>query len=357
MADVETFELDIKTDDDTKTNTANTAVVSEIILDLDEAADLKKNAVHKEAMGGTELQLAALKRRLDPELYEQFNFIMSRVRDEFISADKPNILWLQDLPEDPESEHLKNPESRARFAKIVFNSYWQQLQYYTKLGVPYEDGIVIKNATEVFQPHTKPAGRTNLIYFSTPHRGLNILESAVRYLETQRDDFHLDVYSSFAIYGWEGRDEAFKPLYDKLCELDSVTYHGTVSHDEIREALYRAHILAYPNTWVESSCCVAFESMAAGLLAIMPNLGALTETGTDFAWLYNYESDPSHHASKFAQMLSHGIDQHRSPAIQNVLNLQTSYYNYFFSWNMRVAQWEDALRGILLEQKQVKKNG
>ena len=95
---------------------------SGVMVDEDE---LKKNAVHKNAKGGTELMLEGLKKRIDPELWDNFNFIMSRVRDEFIDPDKPNILWLQDLPEDPESQHLKSISSRERFAKIVFNSNWQ----------------------------------------------------------------------------------------------------------------------------------------------------------------------------------------------------------------------------------------
>ena len=98
-----------------------------IVVDED---DLKKNTMHKEAKGGTELMLAGLKERLDPKLWDKFNFIMSRVRDEYIDDDRPNILWLQDLPEDPESEHLSKESSRNRFAKIVFNSYWQQQQYF-----------------------------------------------------------------------------------------------------------------------------------------------------------------------------------------------------------------------------------
>ena len=151
---------------------------SGVMVDEDE---LKKNAVHKNAKGGTELMLEGLKKRIDPELWDNFNFIMSRVRDEFIDPDKPNILWLQDLPEDPESQHLKSISSRERFAKIVFNSNWQQQQYNMKLGVPYEDGVVLKNCCVRFEPHEKPKGhKLRLVYNSTPQRGLHVLESEIR---------------------------------------------------------------------------------------------------------------------------------------------------------------------------------
>ena len=318
-----------------------------IVVDED---DLKKNTMHKEAKGGTELMLAGLKERLDPKLWNKFNFIMSRVRDEYIDDDRPNILWLQDLPEDPESEHLSKETSRNRFAKIVFNSYWQQQQYFTKLGVPYEDGMVLKNCCERFEPHEKPKdGKLRLIYFSTPHRGLHVLESAIRHLETQRDDFEVDVYSSFKIYGWEEQDKQFQELYDRLGELKSVNYHGSVSNEEIREALVKSHILAYPSTYVESSCCVAIEAMAAGLLAVVPNYGALTETCTDYAWMYNWESDPARHAQKYAGILNNALDQYWEPAMQQILKLQVMYYNYFYSWDMRVAQWTSLLNTVEAE--------
>tara|TARA_B100000530_G_C15893807_1_gene462533 strand:- start:278 stop:1330 length:1053 start_codon:yes stop_codon:yes gene_type:complete len=309
---------------------------SDVSVDLD---DLSRNAVAKEAKGGTELMLEGLHKRLPPELWEKFNFIMSRVRDEFFDG-RPTILWLQDLAVDPEAEHLKDIKSRDRFAKLVFASHWQQQSFNKYLGVPYEDGVVLKNCIEPIPQHEKPKdGKTKLIYFSTPHRGLNILESAVRGLAETRDDFEVDVYSSFKIYGWEERDKEFEVLFDRLQELDCVNYHGTVSNDEIREALTKSHIFAYPSVYEETSCCCAMEAMAAGCLSVVPNYGALTETCTDFAWMYNWESDPSKHAQKYAAYLNAAIDRFWDEDVQKVLNLQSTYYNYFYSWNMRIGEW------------------
>jgi len=306
------------------------------------ADELAKNSLNKDAAGGTELMLAELRDRLDPELWKTYNFMMSRVRDEWFD-DRPAILWLQDLPEDPESQHLKDPKSRERFAKIIFNSNWQQFDYYQKLGIPYEEGIVLKNACEPFAPHEKPDGMVRLVYFSTPHRGLNILEAALRRLQDQRNDYVVDIYSSFEIYGWKERDKEFDEVYKNLRGLDHVTLHGSVPNSEIREMLKTSHILAYPSTYVESSCRVAIESMAAGLLAVVPNYGALTETCGDFAHMYNYESDPRRHAEVHAAVLNAAIDNVRTPFVKSVLKMQTSYYNHFYGWPMRVAQWTDLL--------------
>ena len=308
--------------------------------------DLTKNAVYKNARGGSELMLEGLLKRLPKEHLDSFNFIMSRVRDKFFD-DRPTILWLQDLPQDPESMHLKDESSRERFTKIVFNSYWQQDKYARYLGIPYDEGVVLKNAVESLAPHEKPKdGKIKLIYFSTPHRGLNVLEAAVRGLSQHRDDFELDVYSSFEIYGWKERDVEFKELFDRLNDLDCVNYHGSVSNDKIREALTKSHILAYPSIYEESSCCVAIEAMAAGCMAVVPNYGALTETCTDFAWMYNWEPDQSAHAQKYAAILNHAIDSFWDPSVQSVLRMQVSYYNYFYGWDMRLNEWNDMLNSI-----------
>ena len=64
------------------------------------------NEVDKNAKGGTELMKEELYKRLDKELLDKFQIIPSRVRD--LEDDKYKVLWLHDLPMDPESQHLKD---------------------------------------------------------------------------------------------------------------------------------------------------------------------------------------------------------------------------------------------------------
>ena len=85
--------------------------------------EIERNELSENAMGGTELMATALAERLEPELKDKFQIICSRVRD--IEEDKIPVLWLHDLPNDPESQHLADKESRDRFAKFVFVSNWQ----------------------------------------------------------------------------------------------------------------------------------------------------------------------------------------------------------------------------------------
>ena len=220
------------------------------IVGLDGAA-IETNEVDKDAQGGTEQMKYGLHERLPKELLEQFQIICSRVRE--LDEDKKKILWLHDLPLDPESAHLKEPENQDKFDKIVCVSQWQMQQYANFLGVPYGKSVVLKNAIEPIEAHEKPDPQDgiNLIYHTTPHRGLEILVPVFEQISKMYDNIHLHVYSSFDIYGpeWAERNKPYQPLFDAVEEHPQMTYHGFKPNSEA----IVAHILA-----TSLECCNRF---------------------------------------------------------------------------------------------------
>lgn len=311
----------------------------------------EKTLLHPESNGGTEQLYRELKTRIDPELFQKFNIIPSRVRDEMFD-DRPTILWLHDLPEDPESAMLANAEYRKKFDKIVFVSNWQRDAYSRVLGIPLDEGVVIKNAIEPImdpRPEREEGSKTRLTYFSTPHRGLSILYPALHALSNHRDDFEVDIYSSFELYGWKDNDKAFEDVFGALDSLDCVTLHGTVDNDTIRQNLLTTDILAYPCIFQETSCRVLIESMCAGLLPVIPNYGALTETGTDYCFMYDWSSDAQTHIEHFAGALNNAMDAYKMPFYQSLLKMQRNHYQYFYSWDLRASQWSQLLTSMLEE--------
>ena len=310
------------------------------------------------AMGGTELIQKWLFDRLDPELKNYFQWIASRKRT---LEDKPRLFWVHDLAQDPEVEFLKqDPNAMLEFEKIIFVSHWQQYQYGVYLGVPYDHGVVIQHAIEPIPEHEKPKDKINCIYFSTPHRGLEILLAAwdtmkKNYSSEAVDAAELSVYSSFKIYDIPHMDEQYRHVYKRAEEMDQVNYHGSVPNDEIRKALEKTHIMAYPSTYMETACITALESMSAKCMVVCPNLGALPETCANFAWMYGYEPDPGRHIAVHAHILARAINSYWLDETQALLNLQRGYYNMFYNWDIRINQWKAFLESLKIGIEEKKK--
>ena len=300
------------------------------------------------AMGGTELVQKWLFSRLDPELKNYFQWIASRKRE---LEDKPRLFWVHDLAQDPEVEFLKDPSKQLDFAKIIFVSHWQQYQYGVYLGVPYDHGVVIQHAVDPIPEHEKPKDKINCIYFSTPHRGLEVLLDAWDYMKKEMkseavDAAELNVFSSFKLYDRPHMDEQYRHVYKKAGDMESVNYNGTVSNDTIREELKKNHILAYPSVYMETSCITAIESLSAKCLVVCPNLGALPETCANFAWLYGYEPNPERHVVVHAHILARAIEAYWKDETQALMNLQKSYFDMFYNWDIRINQWKAFLQSL-----------
>jgi len=297
-------------------------------------------------MGGTELMGAGLERHVDPQLLSKFQIIRSRVRQ--LDPTRKAILWLHDLPGDPESEHLRDPASRSRFAKIVMVSNWQMQQYKDCLGVPYSDCVVLKNAIEPIVDIDKGSDKIRLIYHPTPHRGLQILVPIFERLCDFHNDIELDVFSSFKLYGWQERDEQFESVIQRCKAHPKINYHGTQPNGVVRQALGRAHIFAYPSIWRETSCLCAMEAMSAGALIVAPNYAGLPETTGGFAIMYQWDEDVNRHAVMFLNQLNNAIvawKQQRAGLLTH-LETQKSYADNMYSWQRRAAEWTDFLTSI-----------
>ena len=309
-------------------------------------------AVSEKTMGGTELMKKWLFRELDKKesgLTDKFQWVMTRVRG--LESDKQRILWVHDLANDPEVQHLKDKENWEQFERVVFVSHWQQNQFRTHLGFPYEKGVVIQNAIHPILEHKKPKedGKINVCYFSTPHRGLELLLNAWEFMtKTLKEGLNaeLNIYSSFKLYDRPHLDEQFRHIYKRAADMDGVNYYGTVSNEEIRKMLKTQHVMAYPSIYEETSCLTLIEACSAGCLSVVPNLGAIPETGANFPWMYGFEEDPEKHAQVHGHILGRAIEHFWDDDVQNLLKIQRSYFDMFYNWSLRSGQWQQFLHAI-----------
>lgn len=308
------------------------------------------------ANGGTEISKRCLWALLTEEERNSVNIIATRVRE--LDETRPNILWLHDLAGDQEVAHLRYEQSRDRFAAMVFVSFWQQQQFHDQLGVPFSRGLVIKNAIEPIPDHKKPNdGKVNLIYHTTPHRGLDLLVPIFDWVyRNVTKDIHLDVYSSFQAYGWPERDAQHENAFQACRDHPAIIYHGYQPNSVIREALQKAHIFAYPNIWQETSCIAMIEALSARCSVLAPRYGALPETGFDFPYWYSWTEDPQIHAMKHAQLLGELVRAHLNPHFYNVIEqqslVQKEVIDASYAWKRRIGDWRKLVRSVVEASKQ-----
>jgi len=302
----------------------------------------------KNSMGGTERMKYGLQDRISPEILDKFQIICSRVRE--IDPKLIPIYWLHDLPEDPESEHLKSG-GWNKFEKNVFVSNWQMQSYIKHFNMPWHKSLVIQNAIEPIPLVKKSVDKIKLIYHTTPHRGLNLLVPVFIKLAEKYDNIELDVFSSFEIYGWKQRDEPFEALFDLCRNHPKINYHGFQPNDVVRKALQESHIFAYPSIWLETSCIALMEAMSAGCLCVHPNYGALPETSAGFNWMYQYREDLRDHMVVFYSILDKAIASVLHEEVQISLETTKSYIDTFYNWNRRIEEWDNFLKSILREKK------
>ena len=308
---------------------------------------LVKLGASQNALGGTELLAERLVKGLKKELFKNTNIIFNRpdLYEQYF-ASGINIFNFQDLPNDRMYKNFFESELVNKFSHFVFNSDYQKEEFCNKFDFNGRNISVIKNSINPIEMKQKKYdGKVNLIYHTTPHRGLELLAHCFPKIFAENDKVHLKVFSSLKIYGWDEKDKVFEPLYKKLKDMKNVEYNSNVSNEEIRKELVNSHIFAYPNIWPESSCLAAIEAMSAKNLLVLPNLAALKETGSKSKFLYEFTDNPSDHINTFQKQLTHAIEyvQKQSEDYKSHLDELKIYADKNYNLNDFLKKWEQVL--------------
>jgi glycosyltransferase involved in cell wall biosynthesis len=296
-------------------------------------------------LGGTELQMNELVKRLPKHYWDKVQITTSVPEKEPLAKDKVNILWQKNSYDQGNlAPWFKNKDNHKKYDWYVFNSHWNYEKFRIYFDIPTDRSVVIKNAI----PTTKWVERNpykkgdpiKLIHVSTPWRGLNVLLGAMQLVKNPL--ITLDLYSSTQVYGtsfMEQNDDRYKPLYEQAKSLKNVNYIGYKPNHEVIDAMQYTHIFAYPSVWEETFCISAIESMAAGNMAVVTNFGALYETCAEFAHYVNYDKDFKSLARKFAVALDFIADNLHEDKMQERLQAQINFYRDYYNWDLRVGEW------------------
>jgi hypothetical protein len=168
-------------------------------------SDQSRPVLFNESFGGSENQLRFLLKHLTDESFKDINLILNNASHELIEKDKINILWMHHFVNQEEAKNLGSKDFVDKLDWIVFNSSWNFEKHQYQFKVPESKTIVIKNAIEEIDFHEKPKDKINLIYHTTPWRGLSHLLKVFK--NFNRDDVELNICSSIKIYGKKFNDD------------------------------------------------------------------------------------------------------------------------------------------------------
>jgi glycosyltransferase involved in cell wall biosynthesis len=301
------------------------------------------------ASGGTEQMMRGIEQRINPEILKDFSISRSMKHLIESPSDKIRLYWTHEVPAIPENDRIEYEYvSKYRwtaFNKIICVSNWQMNEYVKRYNMNWSDlenFKVLQNAIEPIEEHQKPTDVIRLIYISNPNRGLDILYEVFDDISHKYDNVVLEVFSSAKLYGNDHEDLEFQDLFNNLKAHPKITYHGSVPNSEIREALKRSHIFAYPSTWGETSCISLIEAKSAGLLCVHPNNAALFETASGTTNMYQYVHHKGTHAETFHRELIKAIEQYKRGDIEH-LEIQKKHTDLVYSWKTRIPQWEEFL--------------
>ena len=296
----------------------------------------------KDSFGGSENQFRFLLQYLPDESFKDINLILNNANYDLIENDKINILWMQHFVNQKEAKNLGSKDFTNKLDYIVFNSNWNYEKFGYQFKVPESKSIVIKNAINKIEFKKKRTDKINLIYHTTPWRGLVHLLNIFKKIEM--DNVELNICSSTKIYGKKFDDvlgKTYEKLFDDCKNTRNVNYLGFLDNKKLIELLKEMHIFSYPSIWPETSCIAAIESMAAGCEVVTTNLGALYETCAPFGTFINFDSNFEKLEEKYLKILKNSIKNYWSEENQKKLKLQHDTINLTYSWNSRSIEWKN----------------
>mgnify|MGYP000945071718 CR=1 FL=1 len=195
---------------------------------------------------------------------------------------KKKYFWTGDGPEQLVNIGFGDP--RIKVDKVLCVSEWQKNILSTTSGFPSEKISVIGNG--VFLDRFKGEelrDKNRLIFASSPNRGLPLALGLFHELWKKNQKLEFHVFSGFDVYardgGFKGQlADDFERLKKRAASLPNVFIRGNISQGSLAREFKKSALLFYPNSFVETSCIVALEALAARCPVLATKEGGLPET-------------------------------------------------------------------------------
>ena len=284
---------------------------------------------------------------------------MARALRTVIGLEALLLLWTQHDVDQPAIRPLADAGVQAAWDAVVLVSEWQRRAYTETFSLDPARSFVFGNAIApafagLFRPGESvlnaKAGPPRLTYTSTPFRGLDVLLAAFPYIRARLPEAQLLVHSSLGVYQVAAAEDGFGALYERCRTMLGVDYRGSVSQPALAAALRGTLCFAYPSTFAETFCTAALEAMAAGCLAVVGDLGALSETTLGLAELVPPSTDPDEYARHFAERVVQTLTM--DPVLlADRLQRQVEHLAVSATWPARADAWSRWLATMLAARR------
>ena len=146
-----------------------------------------------------------------------------------------------------------------------------------KVSLDPEKIIVVGNGLAL--PAEKPKKKEfSACFASVPFKGLHVLAKIWPMIRKVVPGLKLHVCSGMDLHNMPGHDLYYSQVYHDLKKDKSVILHGVIPNHEVREVMKKCSLMIYPNTFAETFCVAAYESISVGAPVITSDLAALPET-------------------------------------------------------------------------------
>ena len=196
--------------------------------------DKTRPVLFDQSFGGSESQLRLLLKHLPDKSFKDINLILNNSNQDLIEKNRINILWMQHFVNQNEAKNLGSKEYVDRLDYIVFNSNWNFEKFQYQFKIPENKSLVIKNAIEKIEFEEKPKDKINLVYHTTPWRGLALLLKVFKQLDLTNAE--LNICSSTIIYGKKFDDvlsKKYESIFDECKNTKNVNYLGFLENKKI----------------------------------------------------------------------------------------------------------------------------
>lgn len=168
-----------------------------------------------------------------------------------------------------------------------------------------------------------------------PHKGVDLLIEAYVKILTQFPDATLEIYGSASLWGadeWLNHKEIER-------QLPGVTFHGSVSQEELAAALRQAGVCVVPSRWFDSFPLTLLEAQASGTPVVAFNVGGVKESieeGVTGFVIEEISSDALAHA--LTRLL-------REPGLQKKLSENCFLKRASLSWERTATSYIEMIEG------------